>query len=117
MAQFSGLKVQFNEGQFLRMNWPGTPAQSSGVALAPGDWNHVALVFGNGDAKLYLNHQLILDRDNAPSGYAFGTVNMEINSGNANLTWEGELDQLRFWNRALTATEIQTEYNRYSSGN
>jgi len=117
LLKFSGLKVQFNEGQFLRMNWPGTPAQSSGVALAPGDWNHVALVFGNGDAKLYLNHQLILDRDNAPSGYAFGTVNMEINSGNANLTWEGELDQMRFWNRALTATEIQTEYNRYSSGN
>lgn len=78
------------------------------------DWQHVALVWSSGRSlMLYLNGQL--DFPSAGSGPALGTLHAfgaaTIGKGGkdvVNSSWQGLLDDLRLYCRALTAQEIQT---------
>lgn len=84
---------------------------SSGVQTT--DWQHVALVWSSGQAlTLYLNGQL--DVPTAGSGHATGTLSTfgaaTIGKGGkdvVNSSWQGLIDDLRIYGRALTPEEIQ----------
>jgi arylsulfatase A-like enzyme len=83
--------------------------------IAVGSWYHVAVVNNGGTIQLYLNGQ--------PDGSGARTVESETagimrvgrhkTPDTANEEWNGLMDQVRIYNRALTASEV---LGLYSSG-
>jgi len=75
-------------------------------------WYHVALTWNNGSYAVYVNGTL----KNSGSYAGLATLNPIAHTGNtgdANVLqpWNGSIDDVKMWNRALSASEITTEYN------
>lgn len=87
----------------------GTAVQDPDL-LTLNQWVHVAATYDAATSimKLYRNGVLVATNTSA-IGHAAG--NIAIGSfGNAN-TWDGSIDEVRLWNRALSKCEIQNNMN------
>ncbi len=92
-----------------------------------GEWHHVAGVFDNGTVNIYIDG--ILDASTT-TGITFGSSvtrygfigrGSEATSFNGstgpNDEFNGEMDDLKIWNRALSQTEIRNNMCQHVSGN
>ena len=88
----------------------------SNTVLKDGEWYHVAFTFeGGGKIKLYINgveetatahpDKAVLDDNKSPLWIG------ELNAGR-NFAWNGILDDVAMWNRALSEKEIQSVMNK-----
>ena len=98
--------------------WAGV---GSSVRLTPGAWNHVAAAFDGATLHIYLNGVLVA----SPAG-AFNLQGIPLTLGRGNPAgggganeryFAGRLDELRLWNVARTAQQIQANFNRPLAGN
>jgi hypothetical protein len=107
-------------------NWVGV---NSSTTLQIDTWyNIVIIVAYNEKTKLYLNGQLLVSSTNTclSSGYfvssAYGVTGYPANAlrlggyGNNILAFDGYIDDLRIYNRALSATEVYAIYAANSVG-
>ena len=86
------------------------------------NWSHVALTFNpdTDSMKFYLNGSLYFARGqisnlelNSSSQLILGKM---FNSGGGSYyQFKGEMDEVRLWNREITAEEVLNTYNRYIS--
>ena len=78
-------------------------------------WTHVAAVLNEKNIKLYVNGQMVSDQLFENNINTTGSSDLTIASmPMANGTWyffDGYLDEMGYWNRALTEQEIQNLYN------
>ena len=91
-------------------NYVSTALTSS---LSANVWHHVAVRYDGSDLRLYLNG--VFESNVAASGWTSGT-NMSLENPG---TYEDSVinyDQLRFYNTAITADEIQTLFYNGSPG-
>jgi hypothetical protein len=87
-------------------NWDGSE-KKIGVPYTAGQWCHVVATLGGGTLSIYKDGALV---GSVPSGATASLASsMLIGSGYA-LAWGGSIDDVRFYNRALTTTEIQQIY-------
>lgn len=94
------------------------PADQSGVGavMFDGSWHHIVLTFsGTGTATFYFDGAYVPPMDSSADDYKLGT-RMFIGAQLANnITPEnffaGEMDEVRIYNRALTATDVNELYN------
>jgi hypothetical protein len=88
---------------------------NSALIIRPGAWYHVAFTFdggaGTGHLKLYVNGQL-QGAVNAPGALATSPEPINVSR-----FLDGAMDDLRFWNRALTAQEIRDRFTGPLAGN
>ncbi len=77
----------------------------SGVFIADGNWHHVAFAWEDGTtSQLYV--------DGVPAGSSFNynsltsLAQVHIGANVANQVWDGDIDEVRIWDRKLTDTEI-----------
>jgi hypothetical protein len=74
------------------------------------NWVHVAGTYDGTEAKLYVNNVLYgPETITAP-----GSVNLDVTIGSSSTgsdVWPGDIDEVRIYNRALTAGEIDDLYN------
>ena len=77
-------------------------------------WNFVAVTLSGGQSvSMYLGGNI----DNTATYASFNTATSKVRIGSHNKTWtpdnffNGAIDEVRIYNRALTAAEIQTLYN------
>jgi len=75
------------------------------------DWNHTVLIYNGSSVKLYINGILdpttgSLIGTSSASGFNFGT-----NYNRTNNWFNGQIDDIRFYNYALTSEQIKTVYN------
>ena len=90
------------------------PASSNLLASAPlptNTWSHIAATFDGTTVRLYVNGSLSASQ--AQSG-APTPSNDPLTIGSDGLLesfWNGAIDEVRIYNRALSATEIQTDMN------
>ena len=89
------------------------PAVTHGMAV--NEWNHIALVASGGIATLnfYINGVLIhtvSNGSNPPRAPYKVPFNIGSNSVNF-LKFNGQIDQLRFFNKTLSASEVTALYN------
>lgn len=83
-----------------------------GVEYTAGEWVQIALVHGDGALTAYKNGNLIAsvasDATYLPSSNADGTAFLGGNArADSIASFQGEIDEVRFWNVALTTGEIQ----------
>ncbi len=91
------------------------------TTLATDTWYHVALVYNGTDIRLYLNGSLDENGANNPISYSNGIYDgsaaFAIGSrGNVNDFFDGQIDEVAIFNRALAADEIQEIYEKGLNG-
>jgi hypothetical protein len=81
-------------------------------AVYSGVWNHVVATFNGTWVSLYRNGTLILNETCTATAWIGGAAQTTIGRlGIAAYYWDGEEDEIYFWNRSLSASEILTLYN------
>jgi len=94
------------DGNKLWYKWPGDGnpwASDSGIEVPLDEWSYVALVITPEGATMYLNeekyvHSRVLSPGEISSLY--------IGKGHYSKAFQGEIDEVTMWNRALTDDEI-----------
>jgi hypothetical protein len=92
----------------------GMASISFANAAPPGAWTHVFVTNNKGNAKLYINGALVASGSipitNAPTNLLVAA--RHTNDGGAASDWfAGKVDDIRLYNRELSASEIQALYN------
>jgi hypothetical protein len=97
---------------------PGVYLDAGPNSLQPGSWVHLAAVYNPsaGVARLFVNGVEKLLNNVGPNPL---TTPIPVNSSNLilgrrineTLPFKGEIDEFRFWNRALSQAEIQSHMN------
>jgi hypothetical protein len=80
-------------------------------ALSLGQWSHVAVIFNGTQAQFYVNGTLVATRPVAASITARGNQLRIGADANTQQFYRGMIDDLRVYNRALTASEVQSDMN------
>jgi len=102
-----------NSSGQLRLEVEAGYAIGTGTVVNDGNWHHVAVTYDGmgsvGNVKFYIDGQA--DLVSATNGQAVNTVSgVDIQIGhdiqNENRTFVGQMDDLHFWDQALTASEM-----------
>lgn len=91
---------------------------SGGISISPaedvtyGEWQHVAIAFDGVRAKFFVDGAMVSDQAYAtlPPDVA-GDVRIGNRAGATDRTFDGAIDDVRIYSRALTAAEIALIYN------
>lgn len=80
------------------------------ASLSQGSWQHFAGVVNSTSIKIYKNGELIQEiADNDPLADYAGFLNIG-SSGSNSYNLNGNLDEVRIWNRELSSKEVYQEY-------
>src|SRR5439155_13067678 len=87
---------------------------ATGVDLPLNTWTHLAGTFDGATYSLYMNGQLL---STAPGTLGqTNTAPLKIGGSGDSATFGGLIDEVEIFNRALTASEIQSIFNAGSAG-
>jgi hypothetical protein len=87
----------------------GVLSASMGSALAVNQWSHLAVVFNGSQVQYFVNGILLTT---APLPATIAARGNSLHVGADNNIWQffnGSLDEVRIYNRALTAQEVQND--------
>jgi hypothetical protein len=76
-----------------------------------GEWKHFALTCDDSNVRLYIDSVEVDSVPSLNSSFAYDTVNIGFNSENYPPYFDGQLDDVRFYDRALNASEVRDIYN------
>jgi hypothetical protein len=115
--------LYLNEGNLKAKISPsgsGSAQPVGATTLSINTWYHVALVYNGTDIRLYLNGALDSGTDN-PMSYESGIYDSNApfaigRRGDGTDYFDGQIDELAVFNRALTADEISSIYENGLNG-
>ncbi len=81
---------------------------TSDALLTPKTWYHVVLTYDGTTSRIYRNGTK-LNADDPCAGPSTGTARLHF-GGDAGEYFQGKLDEIRYYNRALSASEIKQLY-------
>lgn len=110
----SGTVIVLNQSGYIQFQAAGGPRfTSSQFYVTDGNWHHVAVTYDqstNGAASVYVDGMLDTAVSN-PGAWSWPT-NQEIELGRSHDSWwyiyDGQMDDVRIYNRMLTPAEITT---------
>lgn len=81
-----------------------------GVAMPVGTWTHIAVTYDGTDAVLYVNGENPVSRPFTLGCGTFApiTIGSALQSGSTAGEFQGDLDDLRIYDRPLSQSEVQT---------
>ncbi|BAT22190.1 virion structural protein [Yellowstone lake phycodnavirus 1] len=85
---------------------------SPGPVISTGQWNHVAAILDGSNQTIYVNGVLVATGVCDTSGLTYNNVRLGGHSGLQRKIVDGELDDLRIFDRALTSAQVQSIYNQ-----
>ena len=106
-----GLELSNGKPQFYIGTAAGLTGAGMDTALALNQWSHIAIVFNGSQALFYLNGALVSSK---PLNVSLTARGRPLNMGADADPWQfykGILDNVRIYNRALTASEVQSDMN------
>jgi hypothetical protein len=99
----SGVGIYSSEGEWFSADGTGD------VEADPGHWTHVAGTYDGSLLRLYLNGELVSERE-ASGALRTGDSPLTIGGNEDPQTlFPGRLDEIRIYDRALSASEIQAD--------
>ena len=86
---------------------------SPAVGYNNNQWHHFVYTFSSGNANIYLDGVLLSSQTNSGSVVANSTTNLIFGYGLPlnNFFYNGRLDDIGIWNRALTQQEVKNLYD------
>jgi hypothetical protein len=107
------------EDRIWLFNYDGN-SDRVGVTYTPDEWIHIVYVHENGVLRAYKNGvevgSVASGTTQQPPAYPVLHIGGIIINSSRNFTFLGEIDEVRIWNVARTATEIQENIRRELSG-
>ncbi len=106
-----GLELSNGKPQFYIGTAAGLTGAGMDTALVLNQWSHIAIVFNGSQALFYLNGALVSSK---PLNVSLTARGRPLNMGADADPWQfykGILDNVRIYNRALTASEVQSDMN------
>ena len=107
--------VGINGSQLFLSTFAGSTGYNftAGPTLSSNTWYHVSAVFSGTTATLYINGQAQGSYSSMPKLNNVARANnyWGLSNWSTDPVWQGQQDELRFWSRALTASEIAANYN------
>jgi beta-lactam-binding protein with PASTA domain len=86
--------------------------EAAHTPLGLNTWSHIAVTYDGANMRLYVNGALVATK---PQTGTIATGNQPLRIGNSNASisegFNGLIDEIRIYNRALSATEIGTDMN------
>lgn len=107
--------IRETEDGYLQFYLPGiSPNQLTGPKLPTGQWSHVVAVYDqeNSQLKFYLNSVLIASK--AVTGNISASSAALYIGKNSTYDWQGVMDEVRLYERALTSQEVFQLFIEYS---
>jgi len=108
------LSVKNNKAVFEFMDNSVIYSATSTTSVNNGEWHHILAIYDGADIKMYVNG-VLEDTNSNPIG------NLPINDGNIRIGadyktipenfFNGTIDEVRIYNRALSPTEVRDLYN------
>ena len=86
---------------------------TSSITLNVGQWYHIAYVFSGTSRKLYINNSTINGATGTKSGGTVDNSSFASSLGQFRTltpSYNGDIDQVRIFNKAVTASEVTTLY-------
>jgi hypothetical protein len=94
------IRFAYQGSSWLEPTW-GIPQS------AVGQWNHLAVVYNNGQVSMYINGRLVSTVAGDPGiTQTYLTLKMGADAQITSKCWNGALDEVRLYNRALTLEDI-----------
>lgn len=89
-------------------------AEDLGYPIVTGNWYHIAMVADLSQPllQLYVNGELVGEDATSTGSYTNGTEPVRIGSAGDGGPFGGTIDEVKFYNTALTPTQIMYDYNR-----
>jgi len=86
------------------------------TTLQPNTWYHVAVTYDGTTLKLYLNGQLENSKTTTSLNTVLDSNGLTIGLRPGSATWDGQIDEVEIFNRALSQSEIQAVFNAGALG-
>jgi hypothetical protein len=88
------------------------------TSLPSDTWTHIVATYDGSEIKLYKNG--VLADTQSQSSYTSGshavTIGDDVSGDSIDDRWQGNIDEVKIWGRALSDTEISEIYNNESNG-
>ncbi len=107
-----------NTSWFYIYSYPDAVSQSvyaPANSMMPGNWFHLLCNYGNNVMEYYLNGSFVGSVNVNPATTVYGynnTIGKDYNMGRDRLWFYGAIDEVLFYSRKLTSSEVQAIYNR-----
>ncbi|NCR10641.1 MAG: hypothetical protein GPI95_21175 [Microcystis aeruginosa LG13-11] len=111
--------IYLYQGNLYTRLWSNEVIGSTGLNLADGNWHHVAHTFGASVSgqKLYIDGQLVASGTKSQSDFTWQDKVLIGYSIDAPADFfQGQIDEVRIWNKTRTQAEIQADINHQLTG-
>lgn len=105
----SGYSMRIGAGRLEGIITPGWGGTVTGAVMKEKKWNHVAMVFKDGEMWLYINGTLQAFKGGLPTRINASHVDLLIGEspGFPGRVWDGRIDEVRIWSVFRSAHEIR----------
>jgi len=113
---FSKLRIKSNKADYIFLTPSVTKVLNSSTSLSTNTWHYVTGIKSGNDYSIYINGQLdISSTEDVGSFSTGGTISTNIGKETIGLYLNGNVAQVKIYNRALTPQEITQNYNALKS--
>lgn len=99
--------ISVESGGVVRVGEFGFDLFSSTTTVNDGNWHHIAFTSDGTTSKLYIDGT---ESNSVANIFAISTDTLELGRGTSSYYYEGKLDQVRIFNKALSQSEVTTLY-------
>ncbi len=106
-------------GSTLFVDHWGYPSYVSSLVVTPESWNHIAMTYDGSTIQFYVNAVAASPISGTLYNYGVSTLNIggnQIGGSTAGPSFNGLIDEVQWYSRALTASEIGSIYGGASMG-
>lgn len=102
-----------NDGRVQVANWNGSSGTSINTAgsKSDGNWHHLIFSSDGGDNLYLWMDNVVASAPDTTTGEVGNTSPIGIGSRNGSQFWTGTMDEVRIYDRLLSASEVATRYN------
>jgi hypothetical protein len=111
----TGLNFAEN-GTTLSYHWNEDYGYNTGINIPLNQWYQIALTISSSNALWYINGELAATRTFSHTNVTFSNIGIGTDPGNLNTRcFPGYMDNIRFYNRTISAAEVYTIYKYYQA--
>jgi hypothetical protein len=105
--------VLYTNGSTLSMTFQGIDTLSHGTSISTATWYHVVFTWDGTNGKIYLNNgspattATFTSLNSSTAAQAIGNRSAGVSTG----YFDGIIDEVAFWSRAISAAEVAEIYN------
>jgi len=108
--------IHLNQEKNLIMYWNGSGVSSMGIPNAGQDWHLLTVVFDIDTWAVYWDGQFVEELEHAMGPSSEVATHIGSSSTAGGEVWPGAMDEVAFFNEALSASDVEAMFNAFAAG-